>query len=120
MSEGQKILGITMPIVVAGRKIDIYPVRLKDWGEFGKHVRVIELESLQEIYFYSDAPTSLDHVLRIVTRTPPEEETPSMFGDMTQLEYKKLREIVMEQNELDFSYLDKIQENKSKKAEPLV
>jgi hypothetical protein len=120
MSEFDKMVGVVLPFQIGTRRKEICPVKLKDWPAFGKCVSIFDLEALQDIHRYADGPETLIQALKIVTNCGMDDPLDPLFDDMTQADYKKLREMIICQNELDFEYLHKVEEQKnSKKENPL-
>ncbi len=105
MDEDKSILGIAMPFQIGEHKIDLYPIRLKDWVNFRECVFVLMFDSLHKIYQYNDLPEALNDCIKIVTR---QDEVPKMFEDMTERDYKRFRDIVIQQNDLNFEDLRKL------------
>lgn len=107
----EKILGLSMPFKVNNRQVEVHPVLLRDWTKFARVVGVFDLESLQDIFFYNDAPEFLFEAIKLVCKS---EEVPELFYDMTQADYERFRNLVMEQNGLDFKAI----RESAKKKEP--
>lgn len=99
MEDLKKILGVVMPFQMGEHKVDLYPIRVKDWPEFSANVVALTLERLQDIFKFADGYDRLIKCIGIITRKDPIHE---MFYDMTQADYTRFRDVVISQNDLDF------------------
>ena len=115
MDEIGKSLGAPVALRLADRVIDVYPVRLKDWPDFAPVLFALEMENLHEVHFFGDGPIAFHKALQIVLRL---EEIPEIVIEITQAEFKRLRDLVIQQNELDFTRLHKKVEAYSGKGDP--
>jgi hypothetical protein len=93
------LCGVTTEFQVNTRKVELHPVMVRDWIEFSKNLFILENETLYEIFRYTDGPGFLWEVIKLVCRV---EEVPELFKEMTQLDYLRFRNTVLEQNDLDF------------------
>ena len=114
-----KALGSSYPMRIKDWVVDLKPVVLDDWIDFGKVVMIFDEETLHAIHRYKDARDLLIRALKIVTKTKAEDPLPEAFHQMDQYIYSEVRKIIIDQNGLDFSYLKEVVDPKSKKAEPL-
>jgi hypothetical protein len=101
-TEIQRILGVSVPFKIGTSVTQLHPIQLKDWPGFRECIGVLEHLTLFELYFFSDAETLLNRVIKLAGRLGEEEEIPPMFSEMTQLDYEKFRTIVVEQNGINF------------------
>jgi hypothetical protein len=100
----KRILGLNAPFRIGTRAVELYPVRLKDWVDFRKCAALLEEETLYGLFSYLDGEEALENVFKIICRT---EEVPEIFSDMTQADYERFRNIVIEQNDLNFKEVKK-------------
>lgn len=107
-----KLLGQPFPLRIGDRVSDLQPIRVIDWPRFARVSWVFDIPRLQEIYAYKDAYESLDEALKVITR---QEAVPECYADMTQKHYAELRNIVTQQNDLDFEFLHQKMDKEAKK-----
>ncbi len=108
-----QLCGLSAPFKIGSEATKLHPIRLKDWLEFNKYINILELETLYEIHLFNDGYETMVGALKMICR---EEEFPEFLNDMTQLDYMRLRSIVLEQNDIDFK---KIEEERKKKLAEL-
>lgn len=90
--------------------IDLYPIRLKDWPDASKLLFLLNFDSLADIA-YTQSTDALVALIHIAARYE-ELETKTQFEaiqDMTDTDYKWLRNLLSAQNDIDMDRLaDKI------------
>lgn len=97
-----KILGVMMMFKLGERAVEIWPVRLKDWSEFSLCVNLFRWDRLHKIFTYPDASEVLAIAFKILTRGAEHED---LLNNMTQLDYSNLRQLIIDQNDLNFDEL---------------
>lgn len=86
--------------------IKLFPVVLDDWPRFMETIGILNLDSLHSIYSYTDGNDMLLKLISIVSRR---EDIADISKNMNAGDYKKFREIVTGQNDLQIKDRDKIE-----------
>ena len=109
----RSLCGMSTDFQVGTRVVELHPVLVKDWPEFSKNLFILEHETLYEIFMYGDGSEILWETVKVICRT---KEVPPLFEELTQLDYRRFREIVLEQNDINF---EEVRDKKRKKMEEL-
>lgn len=87
---------------IGNRCIDLYPIRIRDWTDASKLIYVLSFESLADVAYLKALETLVD-LVKIAARaeTLPDQSVFEMLDDMTDQDYKNLKQILTKQNDID-------------------
>lgn len=111
MERVNTMLGVEHPFRIGDSIIDLYPVKLRDWEKFSETLAALELETLYQVYSYKDAIDKFIECIKIVGRRA---DVPDCLYDIDDKQYEELRRIIIEQNNLDFDFLKRKQQELAK------
>ena len=90
------------PFRIGYKVIDLVPIRLRDWPEASKLIFTLRFDSLADLA-YLQSTDSLVKLIKVAARHEEiEDETVfDMLNDMTDKDYKILKRIMTQQNDID-------------------
>lgn len=111
MERVNTMLGVEHPYRIGDSIIDLYPVKLRDWEKFSETLAALELETLYQVYSYKDAIDKFIECIKIAGRR---EDVPDCLYEIDEKQYEEIRQIIIDQNNLDFDFLKKKQQELAK------